>query len=273
MQRLLSLWFQTSPAVSSGPIMSENEMTTDAPSDYQSILFIEEGDRDPRTRRLIKSHVMLGKNRRAKKAHKSRRAGAVAKVAAHGIPPKISCSAPWGALTNDSHIDPQVVVDVIQCASSAATADTSKPSYSRGCFIGASAIGKARYLLGTCLPFLPLDRSYIESLWQDPSLFQTAVMMAETYFQFMRGEKDRCRSLMQVSKTIQILRKKLSLADESEQISNQTLFVVGCLASYARVLGDDDAVRQHLEGIRRIIGLRGGMEKLGVTKLFVELLR
>ena len=98
-------------------------------------------------------------------------------------------------------------------------------------------------------------------------------MMAETYFQFMRGQKDRHRSMMQVSKTIHMLRKKLSEVSEPEQTSNQTLYVVVCLASYARVLGDDDAARHHLEGIRRMVCLRGGIDKLADTKLLVELLR
>lgn len=99
------------------------------------------------------------------------------------------------------------------------------------------------------------------------------MVMAETYFQFMRGQQDRHRTMMQVSKTIRMLRKKLSLVGESDQISNHTLYVVVCLASDARVLGDDAAVVQHLQGIRRMALLRGGLEKIADSKLLVELLR
>lgn len=131
----------------------------------------------------------------------------------------------------------------------------------------------ARYALAACLTFNPLDRDFVESLGQDASLLQTAAMMAETYFQSMRGQKDRNSTLTQVSKTIRLLRKRLSVVDNLEQVSNHTLYVVACLASYARVLGDDNAVRKHLEGIHRMIFMRGGTRKVTETKLLVEILR
>lgn len=94
---------------------------TDPPAEYRSILFVQAGDRDPRTRRLIKSHVMLGKNRRTTK-HETLGVQEpplgqhlVAKSMSDGIPPAMGSGVAWASRADD--IEPQVAVDVIQCMS------------------------------------------------------------------------------------------------------------------------------------------------------------
>ena len=74
-------------------------------------------------------------------------------------------------------------------------------------------------------------------------------------------------------KTVQLLRKKLSLGDEDAQISDPTIFVVVNLAIHARISGEDRSAKHHMEGIRKIIDLRGGLENVTQTKLVLELLR
>lgn len=97
--------------------------------------------------------------------------------------------------------------------------------------------------------------------------------MAEIYFQSMRGLGDGQRCQLQVLKTIQLLRDKLPMFSPTEKNSDQIIYVVVNLAGYARVLGDDDAVRHHLDGIQRMVGLRGGIATISENKLLVEILR
>ncbi len=56
-------------------------------------------------------------------------------------------------------------------------------------------------------------------------------------------------------------------------MSDKTLSVIVNLATHARVAGEDQSAMHHMDGIRKIVGLRGGISEINYIKLMVELLK
>lgn len=97
--------------------------------------------------------------------------------------------------------------------------------------------------------------------------------MAQTYFDVVGHRNNIFRNPVHFLKAIQLLRHKLSLENEDAQISDSTIFAVVNLATHARLSGEDKSAEHHMEGIRKIIDLRGGLENVTQPKLLLELVR
>ena len=97
--------------------------------------------------------------------------------------------------------------------------------------------------------------------------------MCEVYFDIVRGDSSTYSGQVNVLKTIQLLRKKLSFEDVEAQVSDATVFVILNLAVHAFLNGDDKTARHHMLGIRKIVDLRGGINQFPETKMLLELLR
>jgi hypothetical protein len=77
-------------------------------------------------------------------------------------------------------------------------------------------------------------------------------------------------------KGVWLLREKLLRRDEEETFSDATVSVVLILANCAYGTGDYETARQHLEGLYKIVKLRGGLATFKNNfgkKLLMEMLR
>lgn len=75
-------------------------------------------------------------------------------------------------------------------------------------------------------------------------------------------------------KAVHLLRMKLSQSNDKIKISDETLKVVLSLASHALMLGDEKTARNHLEGLRKLVDLRGGLTTFeNDPKLLIEIFR
>lgn len=129
--------------------------------------------------------------------------------------------------------------------------------------------------LERCFDFNVKDRSMFEPLTFDPAYLNAVIFGAQAYLDLVSGRSSK-RSSVQMLKTIQLLRNRLSISDGNEQtsISNSTILIVLTLAHVAHLTGDYMTAEQHLEGLCRIINLRGGIVTFQNTpKLLTELLR
>jgi hypothetical protein len=129
--------------------------------------------------------------------------------------------------------------------------------------------------LERCFDFNVQDRSMFDPLTFDPAYFNAVMFGAQAYLDLVSGRSSK-RSLVQMLKTIQLLRNRLSISDGNEQtpVSNPTILIVLTLAHIAHLTGDHVTAEQHLEGLCKIINLRGGIAAFQNTpKLLTELLR
>ena len=73
---------------------------------------------------------------------------------------------------------------------------------------------------------------------------------------------------------LRILRERLSSSDESKKTSDSTMLVVIVLALYARTVGDYSSAKNHMEGLRKMTELRGGVASITArTMLAMEVFR
>jgi hypothetical protein len=78
---------------------------------------------------------------------------------------------------------------------------------------------------------------------------------------------------LHLHKGLQLLRQRLLGDDEELKLSDSTLAVVLKLASVAHFEGDYETSRQHMEGLRRMVDMRGGLDVFKGRTFLVEMLR
>jgi hypothetical protein len=116
-------------------------------------------------------------------------------------------------------------------------------------------------------------RAVIEDLFGDALSFQSIILMAEAHFDFWGHRSSDYMSHMHLQ-TLHLLRERLALGDETSRVANATIFAVAGLVLHARIFGEDDSAKHHLEGVRKIVDLRGGIRNFTQPiKLVTELLR
>ncbi|RDW88422.1 hypothetical protein BP6252_00454 [Coleophoma cylindrospora] len=216
----------------------------------------------PEMRKLIRSHCMLGKNR-GRVLHSRRKPKTVVPVsepvqtlldleAATAVPNKLGSEL--SLLRFADSVDPSTLWEVLKFTS------TSKQTF---------------FPLERCFDFNVKDRSMFDPLTFDPAYLNAVVFGAQAYLDLASGRSSK-RSLVQMLKTIQLLRNRLSISDRNEQtsVSNPTILIILTLAHIAHLTGDHITAEQHLGGLCKIINLRGGIAAFQNTpKLLTELLR
>jgi hypothetical protein len=80
-------------------------------------------------------------------------------------------------------------------------------------------------------------------------------------------------AMLHFQKGLRLLRERLLGEDDETKLSDSTIGVVLKLASAAHFIGDYQASKQHMEGLRKMVDLRGGLDVFKGKHLLVEMLR
>ncbi|OTA61487.1 hypothetical protein K449DRAFT_330998 [Hypoxylon sp. EC38] len=80
-------------------------------------------------------------------------------------------------------------------------------------------------------------------------------------------------AIQHLQRGLKLLRDRLLAEDDEIKVSNSTMGLVLKLASTAHFEGDHQASKQHMEGLRKMMDLRGGLDVLKDKTLLVEMLR
>jgi DNA-binding MltR family transcriptional regulator len=82
------------------------------------------------------------------------------------------------------------------------------------------------------------------------------------------------RGIVHHSEALKQLRERLSNEGEQIKFSDSTVLVILSLATHAHLSGDYDTAKHHMEGLRKIVDLRGGLGGFSYnTKLIMEILK
>ena len=141
-----------------------------------------------------------------------------------------------------------------------------------------SSIAKqATVPLEVCISFDKQDRTLFEPLTFDAAYLHAAALGTHTYIGLMLGRENhhaaQCAS-PNFSKALRLLRERLLFGDEKIKVSDPTILVVIALALHARMMGDYESTKHHMEGLRKIVNLRGGIAAIShSTKLVMEVFR
>ncbi|KAH9909559.1 hypothetical protein F4778DRAFT_4419 [Xylariomycetidae sp. FL2044] len=131
--------------------------------------------------------------------------------------------------------------------------------------------------LERCMHFEGRAEHWIAPLATDSLFLHSNIFFSLFYFDMLhvgRPCPPRQRTLYHHNKALTLLRERLLSDDDSLRLSNNTIAVVFGLAAQAFVNGDSRSAIHHMEGISRIVSLRGGLSALaGNEKLATEILR
>ncbi|KIW32235.1 uncharacterized protein PV07_03795 [Cladophialophora immunda] len=225
---------------------------------------------DAETQRLIRSQVMMGKNRG--KSHRAKQqkstSWAVAVDSKRGPPEPLDTfidayySAIPGRVGSDlssielaAEMDPAAFVDVVRFFDMAA---------------------RALFPLVMVTGFSHRDMDWFDPLKFDAAYLHVTVFAAEVFMDRILGRQyptTNRDATVHFLKGIQILRNRLLLEDESTKFSNSTIAVVLTLAVSAFFMGEDETFKHHMVGLRKMVDLRGGIAAFKGNKLLTEIFR
>ena len=126
--------------------------------------------------------------------------------------------------------------------------------------------------------FHPDGKTWLYPAERDVAALHINAFAIQTFIdRVLRGhpqEMVNASATLHHQKGLKLLRERLGGNDEEAKVSDATISVVLKLASAAHFNGDVEVSRHHVQGLRRMVDLRGG---LGVfqenPKLLVELWR
>ncbi|KAI0530007.1 hypothetical protein GGR58DRAFT_525495 [Xylaria digitata] len=248
-------------------------------------------------RKLIRSHVMKGKNLGRMRPLGSRRylesinsqenaASSSSSVdvsnynGSHdsdSISRSISNSLQYYECQTGSQTQESIPPLVGSAASTMYLADSVEPTMVEVVIRLSSIAKQLLFPIEKCIFFDRRAENWIAPLAVDSAFLHAKVFTSLYYFDVVlpkRPSHDSKHILYHYHKTVSLLRRRLLFDDDEIRLSNNTVSVILTLASQAFSTGDLKLALHHMRGIRRIIDLRGGLSTFkGNEKLAAETLR
>jgi hypothetical protein len=247
---------------------------------------------DVEVRKLIRSHVMLGKNRgktfpeRKKptkrvqlKSSPETEGSSSADISLLDV---MSVPGKFGAYTSTINfpdgVDPAAVDVVIQCKPFRPWPSFEFIKQLIG-FTVSSIAKKLLFPLEQCILFEKRAEGWIAPLAFDPVYLHAMIFSARYYFEVMEpgGSSGRSSKLsLHYSRSLQLLRNRFESNDEAAWVSLPTAAAVMSLALSAHHAGNLKIARIHLVALKKIVEMRGGasIHVFGENvKLLLEILR
>lgn len=135
-------------------------------------------------------------------------------------------------------------------------------------------VARDRHALESCLIFDGPKSRWIEYISQDSSFLQAIILLAQSHASLARGSYHSSRAdQAQLSQTMQLLRRKITGEDTEVMHSETTLFTMIVLATHALIASEHMSARLHLEAIRKVVDINGGLSGIMQTKLRLEICR
>lgn len=129
--------------------------------------------------------------------------------------------------------------------------------------------------LASYIAFDSHETSWFDQLTVDAAYLHITAFAGEALTNKVRGQEclTRNQAVMQHFSTgVRLLRQRIEKGDIDAKVADSTISIVLILAISAHLMNDRTA-RQHMEGIHRMILLRGGLVTLRNQKLKMEICR
>lgn len=120
------------------------------------------------------------------------------------------------------------------------------------------------------------DTTWFYPLAFDAAFLHSVVFATHAYYDLLIDPQHTIsrEATQHCLKTIQLLRQRLLFGEQKAKLSDSTISAIMTLAMSAYKTGDYETAKQHMQGLDRIIGLRGGLDTLkGNGKLMAEIIR
>ncbi|KAH6985703.1 hypothetical protein BKA56DRAFT_715144 [Ilyonectria sp. MPI-CAGE-AT-0026] len=118
------------------------------------------------------------------------------------------------------------------------------------------------YPTGMCLETEPEDSEWVGSLITDPVYLHSMLFSSEAIQDESLGRGRSVLTQFHLVKTLRLLQERISIPNDPLAISDQTIMTVVTLALAAQIFGDQAGFENHMEGLIRMVNLRGGFGTL-----------
>ncbi|KAI0100919.1 hypothetical protein GGR51DRAFT_531400 [Nemania sp. FL0031] len=226
---------------------------------------------DPDTRKFIRRHVMLGKNRGKKfpsRRKPTRKKAPTAEEAASD-----DCCP---LIVSDKSVT-KIPQQVGSNLASMAWADSVDVSTMAVIMDFTHFTKKSMHIVEAYIDFPQKDIEWMAAFITDAAWVHMMAFTSEAILDVVRGRRVRPadqRVSPHFTRSMRLLRERLLGDDQLVPLTNSTVQVVLALATHARMHGEFEEARCHLMGLRRIVELRGGIHKFRPwPRLVLEILR
>lgn len=130
-------------------------------------------------------------------------------------------------------------------------------------------------LLGA-LGFQASVQEWLHLVGLDPAALHMTAFVVESFIaRTLRGHEDSINpaAMLHFHKGLHLLRERLSSDEHEAKISDSTMGMVYKLASGSHFNGDHLVARQHMEGLGKMVELRGGLSVFEGKQLLVDMVR
>ena len=113
-----------------------------------------------------------------------------------------------------------------------------------------------------CVQIPPLASSWTWHLLTDPLYLSCAKFSVEA---FLDVYQQRCQSTPTqylFLKTLKLLQHRIDCPDPAKAASDSTIMVVALLGMTAELINDRAAAANHMQGLKRMVDMRGGLPNL-----------
>jgi hypothetical protein len=120
------------------------------------------------------------------------------------------------------------------------------------------------------------NKEWLPMLCIDAALLHITAFSTEAFIQMVLLRKhDQINDVaaLHFQRAVRLLRDRISGQDDDDKLSDSTLSVVSKLVSTAHFMGDSCAAQQHMQGLRRMVDLRGGLDIFKGTHMLVQMVR
>jgi hypothetical protein len=128
----------------------------------------------------------------------------------------------------------------------------------------------------TAIGFQADNNEWLHLIRLDAAALHISAFAVEGFIERILRRQENSISLgamLHFQKGLQLFRERLLGEDDEAKLSDSTIGVVLKLATAAHFIGDYRASKQHMEGLRKMVDLRGGLDVFKDKHLLVEMLR
>jgi hypothetical protein len=111
----------------------------------------------------------------------------------------------------------------------------------------------------------------VHFLTQNSMFLHTSLFMTEAYADSAQGRPYGASASRHLAKALPLLQKNLE--DRTAVTAYTTIGTIVMLTMIADLMGDVDVARKHIQGLHRIVTIRGGIDKLGNGQIQVKCCR
>lgn len=116
-----------------------------------------------------------------------------------------------------------------------------------------------------------LRTTFFPFVLTDSASVHAVMLMAASHYGRVRGSKSHTIDLLQL-RGMAIREINSALAEEGRGTSDQLIAAVAKMAAYEALFGDRSICNTHMQGLTRMVSLRGGLPALGLDGMLERLL-